>query len=53
MRVLGLLVLGAALCGNAAALEASAGADTVDSSQVGINAKIGQPNHHVEHQQHL
>lgn len=40
MRVLGLLVLGAALCGNAMALEASAGADTVNQSQVGINAKI-------------
>jgi len=44
MRVLGLLVLGAALCGNASALEASAGADTVNSSQVGINAKIDAAN---------
>jgi hypothetical protein len=44
MRVLGLLVLGIALCGNAMALETSAGADTVNSSQVGIDAKIEATN---------
>lgn len=40
MRVVGYLVLGVALAGNAIALEASAGNDTVNSTQVGINAKI-------------
>lgn len=44
MRILGLLVLGAALCGNAMALEASAGADTVNSSQVGLDAKLNATN---------
>jgi len=34
------VMLAIALCGNAAALETSAGADTVNASQIGINAKI-------------
>ncbi|MBS0234514.1 MAG: hypothetical protein JSR99_13625 [Proteobacteria bacterium] len=44
MRVLGLLIMSAALSGNVMALEASAGADNVNSSQLGINAKIDASN---------
>ncbi|WP_414462401.1 hypothetical protein [Hyphomicrobium sp. DY-1] len=44
MRVLGFLIMSAALSGNVMALEASAGADNVNSSQLGINAKIDASN---------
>lgn len=40
MRVLAFIVLGMAFTSQAFALETSAGADTVNSSQVGINAKV-------------
>jgi hypothetical protein len=40
MRILAYVALGLMVCGNAAALETAAGADTVNASQVGINAKI-------------
>jgi hypothetical protein len=41
MRAFGFIVLSLALsCGSAAALETSAGTDTVNASQVGLNAKI-------------
>lgn len=44
MRIFGCLVLAFTLTGNAHALEASAGADNVNTSQVGINAKIEASN---------
>ncbi|MBS0232527.1 MAG: hypothetical protein JSR99_03465 [Proteobacteria bacterium] len=44
MRILGCFALGIVVCGNAMALETSAGADTVNSSQVGITAKIDATN---------
>jgi hypothetical protein len=44
MRMLTCLIAGMAFCGNAMALETAAGADTVNSSQVGINAKIESSN---------
>lgn len=44
MRAIVCLVLGVALTGNAMALETSAGADNVNTSQVGINAKIEASN---------
>lgn len=40
MRMIGYLLVGVALTGNALALEASAGTDTINASHVGINAKI-------------
>ncbi|MBS0234513.1 MAG: hypothetical protein JSR99_13620 [Proteobacteria bacterium] len=44
MRFFSLLILSAALTGNAFALEASAGADTVNTSQLGIDAKLNAIN---------
>lgn len=44
MRIVGCLVLGLMLSGQALGLEASAGADNVNASQVGINAKIDAGN---------
>lgn len=44
MRVLGFAVLGLAMCGNVVALETSAGTDTVNSSQIGIDAKLDASN---------
>lgn len=44
MRVMAVVVLALAMCGNALALETSAGADTVNASQVGISAKIDASN---------
>lgn len=44
MRVLACVILGLVMCGKAFALEAAAGADSVNSSQIGINSKIEASN---------
>lgn len=44
MRVLAYVALGLMMCGQAASLETAAGADTINASQIGIDAKLDASN---------